>query len=260
MGKNEAAARPAQFTEAEWSARCELAACYQLFDHHGWTEMIFNHISLRLPSADHHYLINPYGLNYDEVTASNLVKTDLAGQNVEAGPYRGNPAGFAIHGAVHAARTDAMCVIHTHTTAGMAVSGKSEGLRHDDFYGAIMNGQIAYHDFEGVTVRADESERLVRSIGTKNYVVLRNHGLLVLGADVPTAFFRYWQLQRACEVQVAVASMGGADRVLPEAVRRQTVQDAMAFATGGTLPRMFFDAAVRRMERARANVFTDWRV
>lgn len=259
MGKTEATVRPSEFSESEWAARCELAACYHLFDFHGWREMIFNHISLRVPGSAHHYLMNPYGLNYDEVTASNLVKVDAVGNSVEPGPYRGNPAGFAIHGAIHAARSDARCVIHTHTTAGMAIAGKSEGLRHDDFYGALLYGRIAYHEFEGITVRADESQRLVGSIGDKHYAILRNHGLLVMGPDVATAFFRYWGLQRACEVQVAAASMGGADRVVPDAVRRQTLQDQASFAGSDNLPQLFFDAAVRRMERSRENRFTDWR-
>jgi ribulose-5-phosphate 4-epimerase/fuculose-1-phosphate aldolase len=240
-------ARPAHVAAEEWRLREELATCYHLFDHLGWTEMIFNHISLRVPGAEPRYLMNPYGLNYHEVTPANLVKVDLEGRLVEPSPYPGNPAGFAIHGAIHAARPDAHCVIHTHTTAGMAVAGKRDGLRHDDFYGALLYGRVAYHDFEGITVRADEGPRLKASLGDKDCLILRNHGLLVVGRDVPSAFLRYWQLQRACEIQVAVASMQGADNMLDDAVRAQAARDAGAFDPSGALPRAFFDAAVRKM-------------
>lgn len=251
--------RPGHVSESEWARRVELAACYQLFDHFGWSEMIFNHISLRVPGPDHHYLVNPFSLNYAEVTASNLIKVNLAGENVEPGPYRGNPAGFAIHGAIHAHRPDAQCVIHTHTTAGMAVACKASGLAHDDFYGALLQGRVAYHDFEGITVRDDERERLVASLGSCDYLILRNHGLLVCGPDLPSAFLNYWTLQRACEVQLAAASMAGPSRVLADVVRRQSSEGAANFDPSGRLAQVFFDAAVRRMEAARARRFVDYR-
>jgi ribulose-5-phosphate 4-epimerase/fuculose-1-phosphate aldolase len=239
--------RPASISEAEWALRKQLADCYQLFDHLGWTEAIFNHISLRVPGPEHHFLMNPFGLNYDEVTASNLVKVDVGGQNVDAGPYRGNPAGFAIHGAIHQSRADAQCVIHTHTTAGMAVACKAAGLSHDNFYGAMLTGQVAYHEFEGLTVRPDERERIVASLGDKNVLMLRNHGLLALGSSLPAAFLLYWTLQRACEVQVASTSINGPDRLLTEAVRTQTGIDSQTFDADGRLAQATFDAAVRRM-------------
>lgn len=241
--------RPAAMDAAEWELRCQLADCYHAFDFLGWTESIFNHISLRVPGAQRHYLINPFGLNYDEVSPINLVKVDVDGQNVEAGPYRGNPAGFAVHGAIHEARADAHCVIHTHTTGGMAVACKAGGLSHDNFYGAMLSGRVAYHDFEGITVRPDERARIVASLGRKDVLILRNHGLLALGRDLPSAFLLYWTVQRACEVQAACGAMGGADLVLAEAVRRQTALDAQVFDADGRLAQVAFDATVRRMKR-----------
>jgi ribulose-5-phosphate 4-epimerase/fuculose-1-phosphate aldolase len=258
MGVSEAVA-PAGMDAREWALRLELAACYQLFDFMGWHESIFNHISLRVPGPDHHYLVNPFGLNYSEVTASNLIKVDVTGVNVDDSAWRGNPAAFAIHGAIHSARDDAQCVIHTHTTAAMAVACKRSGLRHDDFYGALLLGDVGYHDFEGITVRSDERDRLVGSLGRNNVLVLRNHGVLVTGSSLPHAFFRYWTLQRACEVQAAALAMDGADVILDAAVRQQSGRDAGAFDPAGTLPRMVFEAAVRRMTMMRERRFVDWR-
>jgi ribulose-5-phosphate 4-epimerase/fuculose-1-phosphate aldolase len=260
MGTSEAMAlRPAKISEEEWKRRLELAALYHLFDFLGWTEGIFNHISLRVPGPGHHYLMNPFGLNYNEVTASNLIKVDVAGNLVEPSPYPGNPAGFAIHGVIHESREDAQCVIHTHTTAGLAVACKDEGMTHDDFYGAQLYGQVAYHEFEGVTVRQDERERLKKSLGERCVLILRNHGLLVVGPDLPTAFRRYWAVQRACEVQYAAASMRGPNRILSDAVRLQSQVDQQHFDADGRLAQAVFDAAVRRMEMARARRFVDFR-
>jgi len=243
--------RPGNISAAEWALRQQLADCYHVFDHLGWTEAIFNHISLRIPGPEHHFLMNPFGLNYDEVTASNLVKVDVNGENVDPGPYRGNPAGFAIHGAIHASRGDAQCLIHTHTTAGMAVACKATGLSHDNFYGALLHGRVAYHDFEGITVRPDERVRLVASLGDKDVLILRNHGLLALGSNLPAAFLLYWTLQRACEVQAVASAISGEDRWLSEAVRTQTGIDSSRFDADGRLAQVTFDAAVRRMQAAR---------
>jgi ribulose-5-phosphate 4-epimerase/fuculose-1-phosphate aldolase len=243
--------RPGNISEAEWALRQQLADCYNLFDDLGWTEAIFNHISLRVPGPEHHFLMNPFGLNYSEVTASNLVKVDVSGENVDPGPFRGNPAGFAIHGAIHQSRADAQCVIHTHTTAGMAVACKAAGLSHDNFYGAMLHGRVAYHEFEGITVRPDERPRIVASLGDKEIMILRNHGLLALGPNLPAAFLLYWTLQRACEVQAAATAIDGADRLLSEAVRTQTGIDSRRFDADGRLAQVTFDAAVRRMRARR---------
>ncbi len=259
MGRNEPAAAPHGIAADEWQVRLDLAACYQLFDYLGWTEGIFNHISARVPGPDRHYLMNPFGLHYAEVTASNLIKVDVAGRLVTPSAYPGNPAGFAIHGAIHGARDDLHCVIHTHTTAGMAIALKEGGLKQDDFYGAIVAGNLAYHDFEGITVRAEESDRLVRSLGNKNMMILRNHGLLAAGCSVPEAYFTYWTLQRACEVQVCANAIPGPNIALDAAIHAQIIDDRKAFDKSGSLPRTLFDAMIRRMEIARTRQFVDWR-
>jgi ribulose-5-phosphate 4-epimerase/fuculose-1-phosphate aldolase len=240
-----------QTEQSEAVLRRQLADAFHVFDHLGWIESVFNHISLRVPGPEHHYLTNPFGLNYDEITADNLVKVGLDGQNVAPGPFRGNPAAFAIHGGIHAARPDAKCVIHTHTTAGMAVACKAAGLSHDNFYGALLVGRVAYHDFEGITVRPDERSRLVASLGASDVLVLRNHGLIAVGADLPTAFLVYWTLQRACEVQAAAGAIAGSDRALDAAVRQQAGADARQFDAEGRLAQTVFAAAVRRMNVAR---------
>jgi ribulose-5-phosphate 4-epimerase/fuculose-1-phosphate aldolase len=202
----------------ELQARRELAACYRLFDHLGWAEMIFNHITLRLPggtAGNPHYLINPFGLHYSEVTPENLVKIDVQGNKVDDSPHLVNQAGFVIHGAIHEAREDAHCVMHVHTTAGSAVSCKESGLRHDNFYSAMLYGQVAYHDYEGVTTGLGERPRLVASLGGRHTLILRNHGLLVTGETIAQAFQRLWTLQRACEIQLASDAGLGPNRQIP---------------------------------------------
>jgi len=212
-------ARPQGMAEAEWKARLELAACYRIFAHMGWTELIFNHITVRVPGPERHYLINPFGLHYSEVTAPNLIKVGIDGIPVHPTEYTVNRAGFVIHSAIHATREDAHCIMHVHTTAGMAVAQKEAGLSHDDFYGAQLWGEVAYHDFEGVTTRTEEQAGLVASLGKKKVLILRNHGLLVCEHDIPSAFWLMWTLQRACEVQLAAASIPGPNRTLSNEVR-----------------------------------------
>ncbi|HEX7435688.1 MAG TPA: class II aldolase/adducin family protein [Caldimonas sp.] len=240
------AARPADIAEEEWALRLELAACYRLFVHLGWTEMIFNHITLRAPGDEPHFLINPYGLHYSEVTARNLVKVDIRGNVIGASAYPINPAGFVIHAAIHAHRPDAHCIIHTHTTAGIAVACKADGLRYDNFYSAQFWGRVAYHDFEGVTTDLAEQERLVASLGKADALILRNHGLLVVGPSVPEAFIASWSLQRACEVQVAAGSMPGPNRPIPEAVLRAIPAQQKPMQAGHSRPfQPVFDAMLR---------------
>ena len=253
MGTSDAQAlgKPAHIGDAEWRLRVELAACYRVFDWLGWTESIFNHITVRVPGPERHFLINPFGLWYDEVTASNLVKVDLAGEPVGPAQHPINLAGYIIHSALHAVREDAHCIMHTHTTEGLAIACRREGLRHDDFYGAMLAGRVAYHDFEGISVHPEEQPRLVASMGAKHILILRNHGLLVGEHDVAHAFALMWTLQRACEVQCTAAAIGGYDLPLTDAVRESCKRDALHFeADGGTCQRMF-DATVRRMERTR---------
>ena len=202
------AAHKADMTPQEWEARQQLAACYRIFDHMGWSELIYNHITLRVPGEESAFLINPFGLGYQEVTASNLVKIDIDGQVLDGSPYPVNRAGFTQHSVFHRHLPDAHCIVHTHTTAGMAVSACAEGLRPISFYAAAFAGQIAYHDFEGVTIRPEEGDRLIANLGSKRVMMLRNHGTLVMAASLPEAFLKHWSLQRACEIQVAASAAG----------------------------------------------------
>ena len=207
------AARPAQeapVTESERRARVELAAAYRIFDMLGWTEMIFNHITVRLPGPELRFLINPFGLHYREITASSLVLIDLEGNPVRETRWPVNRAGFVIHSAIHGAIENAHCVMHTHTTTGLAVACLKEGLSPHNFYGAMLHGQVAYHEFEGITVEPGEKERLLKSIGNRQAVILRNHGLLAWGPSVPQAYLTLWTLQRACDVQIAASAAGSA--------------------------------------------------
>ena len=240
------ARRPGGMSEEEWRARLELAACYRIFDALGWTELIYNHITLRLPGPQRHYLINPFGLNYNEVTAANLIKVRLDGSAVDPTPHPVNRAGFIIHSAIHAAREDAHCIMHTHTSAGMAIAKKQAGLSHDDFYGAILTGRVAYHDFEGISLRAEEQPRLVASLGTRDVLILRNHGLLVVERDVPAGLRLMWHVQRACEIQVLAQAVNGPDIALSEEVRRQSATDAANFEPKGQLERLLMASMARR--------------
>jgi ribulose-5-phosphate 4-epimerase/fuculose-1-phosphate aldolase len=239
---------PAHLSVSEWALRLELAALYRVIEHLGWCDMIFNHVTVRVPGPRAHFLINPFGLRYDEVTASNLIKIDLDGKPVDPGPYPVNEAGFIVHAAVHRYREDAHAVMHTHTRAGMAVACKAEGLSHDSFYGAQLTGDVAYHPFEGITVHEDEIPRIAASLGTRDFMILRNHGLLTCGPDLATCFFRMWTLQRACEVQFDAQSMAGAHAVLSEAVRQRTRNDFQRSKIDPRLARTVLDAMVRRVE------------
>ncbi len=236
----------------EWAARVQLAACYRIFDLLGWTEMIYNHITLRLPASvtggEKQFLINPFGLHYSEVTASNLLKIDVKGDKLDDNPWPVNPAGFTIHGAIHDHVPQAHCVMHTHTTAGLAVACTQGGLAQNNFYSAQLHDEVAYHDFEGITVRADEAPRLLASLGNKPLLILRNHGLLAWAPTLPLAFVRLWTLQRACEVQVAQAALGPAIPV-SEAVAIRTTEDSFQFDQQFGAGQDVFDALVRRLDR-----------
>jgi ribulose-5-phosphate 4-epimerase/fuculose-1-phosphate aldolase len=237
---------PAGVPPVEWQLRVQLAACYRVFDQLGWIELVFNHITVRVPGAQPAFLINPFGLNYDEVTASNLVKVGHDGVPLEPTAHHVNRAGFVIHSAVHSARPDAHCVMHTHTTAGMAIACKQGGLGHDDFYGAELFDDVAYHDFEGITVHSDEGPRLAASLFDKRVMILRNHGMLVTGSNVFNAFRWMWTLQRACEVQVAADSLRGPNLPLTQEVRRASARDAKSFEPREVLERMLFISVLRR--------------
>jgi ribulose-5-phosphate 4-epimerase/fuculose-1-phosphate aldolase len=246
-----AADNPLGASAAEWRARQQLAACYRVFDLIGWTELIYNHISLRVPGTTGapQFLINPFGLHYREIKASNLVKVALDGSVIGGDGRHGiNAAGFAPHAAIHGHIERAHCVMHTHTTAGMAVASSAGGLSISNFYAAQLGGRVAYHDFEGITVHVDEGPRLVRAIGDKPAVILRNHGLLAWGATLPTAFYTLWALQRACEVQVAGAALGPVVEI-PPAIQRRCAEDSYKVSTGDDIGLDAFEAMVRLVDR-----------
>ena len=235
-------------SESERQARVELAACYRIFAQLGWTELIYNHITLRLPGPDKYFLINPFGLHYSEVCASNLVKIDLDGNIIGASDWPVNPAGFTIHAAIHDRIADAHCVMHTHTTAGMAVACSAAGLSMSNFYAVQLHDKLAYHDFEGITVHSDEGPRLIRNIGDKPAVILRNHGLLAWGDTLPRTFAILWLLNRACEIQLASAAMGPVIE-LSEDIQRKCTRDSLQFDPAFGAGRDVFDALTRMLDR-----------
>ena len=220
--------RPGRFSAEEWDARVQLAAAYRIFDHLGWAELIYNHISLRVPGADAQFLVNPFGLHYSEVTASNLVKVDTDGNIIGHSDWSINPAGFTFHSAIHQALPDAHCVMHVHTTPTMAVCCAEDGLSFTNFYAAHLYGKVAYHDFEGITVHLEEGRRILDSAAGCPVLLLRNHGPVVIGQSMAQAFSLMWVLQRACEVQLASQSLGRL-RSIPVPVLEACVHDALNF-------------------------------
>jgi ribulose-5-phosphate 4-epimerase/fuculose-1-phosphate aldolase len=197
-----------QVSEQEWQLRVDLAACYRLIALHGWDDLVFTHISAKIPGPEHHFLINPYGLMFDEITASSLVKIDMDCRPMMPTPYKVNPAGFTIHSAIHAVREDAGCVLHTHTRAGVAVSAMKGGLRPISQQSTIILQSLAYHDYEGIAVRDDEKARLQANLGNANYLMLRNHGLLTVGRTIGDAFLHMYTFEAACQVQVGAMAGG----------------------------------------------------
>ena len=232
----------------EWAARVELAALYRLVALHGWDDAIFTHISMRVPGPEHHFLINPYGVYFEEMTASSLVKVDLDGAIVMETPYRINPAGFTIHSAIHAARQDALCVMHLHTDCGVGVSAQAEGLLPISQNHLILIPQLAYHGYEGVALDLDERERLVADLGSKSVMLLRNHGTLAVGASAAETWTAMFFLERACAQQVAALS-GGRDHVL---FAPQEAQDTVVGQTSrgmDAVARLAWPGLLRKLDR-----------
>lgn len=230
-------------SEAEWALRCELAATYRLCALHGWSDLVFTHISARLPDEanekgemEERFLINPYGVMFDEMTASSLVKVDMAGKICQDNsPYFVNPAGFTIHSAVHMAREDAGCVIHVHTPYGIAVSVQKAGLRRYTQFSMQVYDDLAYHDYEGIALDLDERERIIKDLGTKSLLLLRNHGTLTLGPTCGTAFLRMYFLENACKTQILAQSVGDESKLHEEPAdmgHRVYQQGAAAFIPG----------------------------
>lgn len=249
--RNETLFKPEHISNEEWALRCELTECYHLIDYFGWTETIFNHISARLPGPAHHYLVNPFGLNYTEITPANLIKVDLEGRKIEESPYDGNPAGFALHAAIHAAREDVHCVIHTHTTPVSGVVQKQGGIDHNSFYGAQLFGRVGYHTFEGITLFAEEKGRMVASLGDKHVLVLRNHGIAVAEASIAKTFFLLWIVQRAVEIQCAAGALPGPDVPLADEIKIKCRDSAAKLISESGFAKQFFAAMVRKMHADR---------
>lgn len=238
----------AEVGDAERQLRIDLAACYRLVAMFGWDDLIFTHISARVPGPEHHFLINPYGMMFDEITASSLVKVDLHGQKVVASPYEVNPAGFTIHSAIHAAREDAQCVLHVHSVNGVAVSAQAEGLLPLSQHAMFVLSSLAYHDYEGVALEDDEKPRLVRDLGSRRSLILRNHGLLTVGRSVAEAFVAMYFLETSCMIQVRAMSGGQRLRQIPPAIvdGAQAQWEKVTRGAGGGLA---WPALLRRLER-----------
>jgi len=238
----------AEIAAEERALRVELAAMYRIFAMLGWTELIYNHITHRVPGPERHFLINPFGLHYSEVTASKLVKIDLEGRPASASRWPVNPAGFTVHAAIHAGIEGAHCVMHTHTTAGMAVACSRAGLSTSNFYSAQLHGKLAYHDFEGITVHAGEGPRLLASIGDRPAVILRNHGLLAWADSLPRCFAILWLLNRACEIQLASTAMGPVIEI-PEDIQKKCTADSLQFDPRFGAGQDVLDALTRMIDR-----------
>ncbi|MFN2577013.1 MAG: class II aldolase/adducin family protein [Pyrinomonadaceae bacterium] len=221
-----------QVSDVEWQARIDLAAAYRLVALYGWDDLIFTHISARVPGADHHFLLNPYGMMFDEVTASSLLKIDLQGNQVMESPHFINPAGFTIHSAVHDARPDAMCVMHLHTRQGIAVSAQQHGLLPLSQQSMFALSSLAYHDYEGLALDHEEKPRLVSDLGDKKFMILRNHGLLTVGKTAAEAFLSMFLLERACEIQILAQSGGGDLSLIPEPIIDRVASQLSAVTVG----------------------------
>jgi ribulose-5-phosphate 4-epimerase/fuculose-1-phosphate aldolase len=234
-------------TDEEWQQRVDLAACYRLVALFGWDDLIFTHISARVPGPEHHFLINPYGLLFEEVTASSLVKVDMDGRKVLDSPYDVNPAGFLIHSAVHAAREDAQCVLHVHSVNGTAVSAQREGLLPLSQHSIFVVASLAYHDYEGVALVDDEKPRLVADLGDRRFLMLRNHGLLTVGRTVAEAFVAMYMFETSCTIQVR-AQAGGPVTTIPSSIvdGAPAQWSAVTRGTGGGLA---WPALLRRLDR-----------
>jgi ribulose-5-phosphate 4-epimerase/fuculose-1-phosphate aldolase len=234
----------------EWRLRCDLAAAYRLVALHGWSDLVFTHISARLPGPEHHFLINPYGLLFEEITASSLIRVDQAGAKLQDSPFPVNPAGFTIHSAVHAARDDVQCVMHTHTRAGVAVAAQQCGVLPISQQSIFVLASLAYHDYEGVAFRADEKPRLQADLGDKTFLCLRNHGLLTVGPSVADAFLAMYTFENTCQIQIA-AQAGGELVPVPQAIV-DGAAEAMRVQTGGLGGAFVWPALIRRLERVDA--------
>ena len=231
----------------EWQLRVDLAACYRLVALYGWSDLIFTHISARIPGPEHHFLINPYGLMFDEITASSLVKVDMQCNKLIESPYPVNPAGFVIHSSVHAAREDVQCVLHTHTRAGVAVSAQKNGVLPISQQSTFVLASLAYHGYEGVAFRDEEKPRLQADLGEANFLMLRNHGLLTVGKTIADAFLSMYTFENTCRIQIDAQAGGELTQVNPQIV--SGVAQAMRVQTGGLGGAFAWPALLRKVQR-----------
>jgi ribulose-5-phosphate 4-epimerase/fuculose-1-phosphate aldolase len=241
-------------SEAEWEQRVALAACYRLVAHFKWDDLVFTHVSARVPGPEHHFLINPYGMFFDEITASSLVKVDLHGRKAMDSPYDINPAGFTIHSAIHAARDDAKCVLHVHSLNGVAVSAQEEGVLPVSQQSIFVLASLAYHDYEGVALNEEEKPRLVRDLGDKTFFMLRNHGLLTVGETVPDAFLSMYVFEAACAIQLRAQAGGKLVRIDPRIVAGAQAQAKAV--TRGAGAALSWPGLLRKLERGDASYRT----
>jgi ribulose-5-phosphate 4-epimerase/fuculose-1-phosphate aldolase len=255
---NQLPQHPTSMSAEEWGTRCDLAACYRLVDHYGWSDFLGTHISVRVPGTDH-FLLNPFGMLFEEITASSLVKVDLDGNMLSESEYPINPAGFTIHSAVHMASHTFNAVLHTHTRAGNAVACMKEGLLPNNQKALTVAGFIAYHDYESVALNHEERERIVNDLGNKRILVLRNHGLLTVGATIGEAFAWMARMETACQYQVDILSCGREIQELSEETQRLVIgQATKIFGDKGSVRYdVQWDAMLRKLERDSK---TDWRV
>lgn len=237
----------ARVGEAEWDQRVNLAACYRLVALQGWDDLIFTHISARVPGPEHHFLINPYGVLFEEISASSLVKVDLDGRKVADSPYEINPAGFTIHSAIHAAREDAHCVLHLHSRNGVAVAAQAGGVLPISQHSIFVLGSLAYHDYEGVALNDDEKPRLVRDLGDRHFLMLRNHGLLTVADSIANAFLYMYFFETTCEIQVR--AQAGGELVLLDPRIVAAGGDQLRQVTRGAGGALAWPALVRKLDR-----------
>ncbi len=239
-------------SEDEWKLRVNLAACYRLVAMYGWSDLIFTHISAKLPESvsgkDHHFLINPYGLMFDEITASSLLKIDLQGKQINESNFYVNHAGFVIHSTIHEARHDAVCVLHTHSRAGVAVSAQKEGLLPISQQSSLLLSSLAYHDYEGLAVHDDERDRLKADLGNNKYMILRNHGLLTVACSVPDAFLGMYFLETSCQIQIS-AQAGGTLSPVPQKVLDGVTAAVRVQQSKGSAADLAWPALLRRLDR-----------
>jgi ribulose-5-phosphate 4-epimerase/fuculose-1-phosphate aldolase len=234
-------------SEQEWQLRCDLAAAYRLVAAYGWSDLVFTHISARIPGPEHHFLINPYGLMFDEITASSLVRVDQDCKKLSDSPFPVNPAGFVIHSAIHAVREDAGCVLHTHSRAGVAVSAQKNGVLPISQQSTFVLGSLAYHAYEGVALRDEEKPRLQADLGTANYLMLRNHGLLTVGKTIADAFLNMYIFENTCRIQID--AQAGGELVMVDPKILQGMAGVMKTATAGQGANLAWPALLRKAER-----------